>query len=431
MSWIDKYREKIVSAGEAVKTIESGDGVFVHPGVAEPEILVNAMVDRADELRDVHIHHIMTLGDAGYVKPGMEESFKHTALFTGANTREAVNAGRADYAPVFLSEIPHLYKKGIIEVDVAMLHLSPPDEYGFCSLGVDVETAKSAAEAADTIIAQINPNMPRTMGDSFIHINKIKYCVNVDKELLTIPDIEIRDVHDKIGENIAELIEDGSTLQMGIGAIPDAVLNYLEEKQDLGVHTEMFSDGIVNLIEKGIINNEKKTLHPGKSVATFVLGSEELYDFIDNNPIFEFRPTEYVNDPFVIGKNNKMIAINSAIEVDLSGQICADSMGFKIYSGIGGQVDFMRGAARSEGGKPIIALPSTAKGGEVSRIVPHLKKGAGVVTSRGDAHYIATEYGVAYLHGKSIRERARKLIDIAHPKFREKLEKQAKEVNWL
>ncbi len=431
MSWIDNYRSKLVSADEAVRVIKSGDGVYIHPGVALPDKLVKAMIDRAPELEDVLIYHILTIGNADYVKPGMENSFKHFALFTGANTREAVSAGRAEYTPVHLSEMPRLYRRGVLKVNVAMLHLSPPDEHGFCSLGVDVETAKSAAESADTVIAQINPNMPRTLGDCFIHVNKLKYCVEVEDELPEMPEISTSDIHDRIGMHIADMIEDGSTLQMGIGAIPDAVLKYLDGKKDLGVHTEMFSDGVIELIENGIINNEKKTLHQGKSVSTFVLGSKKLYSYIHNNPIFEFRPTEYVNDPFVIGQNNKMVAINSAIEVDLTGQVCSDSIGYNIYSGFGGQVDFIRGAARTEGGLPFIALPAAVKVDKYSRIVPHLKEGAGVVTSRADVHYVVTEFGVAYLHGKGLRQRAKALIKIAHPKFRDELEAEARKHNWI
>jgi acetyl-CoA hydrolase len=363
----------------------------------------------------------------------MEKHFKHKAFFIGANTREAVNEGRAEFIPIFLSEVPLLFKRGHIKTDVALIHLSPPDEHGFCSYGVDVGIIKSAAEKSKIIIGQINTEMPRSLGDSFIHINKINYIVEKNEPIKELPQIdpntgkEFLDIYDKIGTNIAELIEDGSTLQMGIGAIPDAVMNYLTDKKDLGIHTEMFSDGIIDLVEQGIINGEQKTLHPGKIIAGFVLGTRRVYDFIDNNPVIEFHPQEYVNDPFIIAKNKKMIAINSAIEVDLTGQVCSDSMGTRLYSGIGGQVDFIRGAVHSDGGKGIIALPSITKDGKISRIVPKLKSGAGVVTSRGDVHYVITEYGVALLFGKSIKERARELIKISHPKFRDELTKFAKD----
>ncbi|MFN3695391.1 MAG: acetyl-CoA hydrolase/transferase family protein [Ignavibacterium sp.] len=364
----------------------------------------------------------------------MEKHFKHKAFFIGANSRQAVNDGRAEFIPIFLSEVPLLFKYGQIKSDVALLNVSPPDEHGFCSYGVDVGTIKTPAEKSKLIIAQINKYQPRALGDSFIHINKINYIVEYDEPIHELPQIDPNatkdelEVFDKIGSYIADLVEDGSTLQMGIGAIPDSVMRYLHGKKDLGIHTEMFSDGIIELVEQGIINGEKKTLHPGKIIAGFVLGTRKVYDFIDNNPIIEFHPQEYVNDPFIIAKNNKMVAINSAIEVDLTGQVCSDSIGTKFYSGIGGQVDFIRGAARSEGGKPIIALPSSTKNATISRIVPTLKPGAGVVTSRGDVHYVVTEYGVAELFGKSIQERAKALINIAHPNFRDELTKYAKEV---
>ena len=428
------YNRKVVSAQEAVKCIKSGDNVIVQPGCAAPMELIRAMVDRKNELEDVKVYHILVVGDLPYTKPGMEKHFKHKAFFIGANTREAVNEGRAEFIPIFLSEVPLLFKKGFIKTDVALVHLSPPDEHGFCSYGVDVGTIKTSAEKSKTIIAQINKEMPRTLGDSFIHINKIHYIVEHIEPIKELPQIdpnaskELLDIYDKIGLNIVDLIDDGSTLQMGIGAIPDAVMKYLAEKKNLGIHTEMFSDGIIDLVEQGIINGEEKSLHPGKIIAGFVLGTRRVYDFIDNNPIIEFHPQEYVNDPFVIAKNKKMVAINSAIEIDLTGQVCADSIGTRLYSGIGGQVDFLRGAAHSDGGKGIIAMPSITKDGNISRIVSKLKSGAGVVTSRGDVHMVVTEYGVAQLFGKSIQERARELIKIAHPKFRDELTKYAKEI---
>lgn len=427
------YNSKLVSADEAVKHIKSGDNIVVQPGCAAPMELIRALVRRKDELQDVTLFHILIVGDLPYLHPGMEKHFKHKAFFIGANSRQAVNEGRAEFIPIFLSEVPLLFKNGLIKSDVALLNVSLPDEHGFCSYGVDVGTIKTPAERSKLVIAQINKHQPRTLGDSFIHINKINYIVEHDEPIYELPQVdpnatkEELEVFDKIGSYIADLVEDGSTLQMGIGAIPDSVMRYLHDKKDLGIHTEMFSDGIIELVEQGIINGEKKTLHPGKIIAGFVLGTRKVYDFIDNNPIIEFHPQEYVNDPFVIAKNIKMVAINSAIEVDLTGQVCADSIGSKFYSGIGGQVDFIRGAARSEGGKPIIALPSSTKNGTISRIVTNLKPGAGVVTSRGDVHYVITEYGVAELHGKSIQERAKALINIAHPNFRDELMKYAKE----
>jgi 4-hydroxybutyrate CoA-transferase len=432
-AWVKNYMSKVVSSDEAVKVIKSGNNVVIQPGCAIPLELVRAMVRRKDELENVNIYHVLTVGPLPYAEPGMEKHFRHSAFFIGSNVRKAVNDGRADFIPIFLSEVPLLFKNDIIKSNVALINVSPPDEHGFCSYGVDVGSIKTQAEKSDFIVAQVNRNMPRTLGDSFIHINKIKYIVEYDEAIQELQQVdpdatpETTEIYNKIGWYIGDLIEDGSTLQMGIGQIPDAVLRSLKGKKDLGIHTEMFSDGIIELIEEGIVNNEKKTLHPGKIIAGFILGTKKSYDFIDNNPIAEFHPQEYVNDPFVIAKNNKMVAINSAIEIDLTGQVCADSIGTKLYSGIGGQVDFIRGAARSEGGKPIIALPSTTKDFKISRIVSTLKPGAGVVTSRGDVHYVVTEYGIAYLYGKSIRERAKALINIAHPDFREKLTKFAKE----
>lgn len=431
MSWLETYRRKRCSADEAVQHIREGNTVYIHPGCAAPEQLVRAMVRRAPQLRDVKVIHLLTAGSADYAKPEMSRHFRHVAFFAGANVRRAINEGRADFIPIFLGEIEALFANGSIPVHVALIHVSLPDEHGFCSYGVGVDTTKAAAEHADMVIAQVNPKMPRSLGDSFIHLNKIDHLIEVEDDILEHPQGQISDIANKIGSNIASLIDDGSTLQLGIGEIPDAVLHYLDTKKDLGIHTEMVSDGVVSLIEKGVINNEKKTLHPGKVIVGFVLGTRRLYDFIDNNPIFEFHPSSYTNDPFIISRNDKQVAINSALEVDLTGQVCADSIGYNFYSGIGGQVDFIRGAARSKGGKPIIALPSTAKDGAISRIVPHLKEGAGVVTSRGDVHYVVTEYGVAYLHGKTVQERCRALINIAHPKFREELTKFVKDRKWL
>ena len=436
-SWLNTYNSKVVSAEEAVKAIKSGNEIIVQPGCAAPMALIRAMVDRKDELEDITIYHILVVGDLPYVKPGMEKHFKHKAFFLGGNTRKPVNEGRAEFIPIFLSEVTRLFKTGQLKANVALVNVSPPDEHGFCSYGIDVGNIKTPAEKADIVIAQVNEQMPRGLGNSFIHVNKLDFIVEKSEPLMELPQVDPNAtenelaVYDKIGRFIADVIEDGSTLQMGIGAIPDAVMNYLKEKQDLGIHTEMFSDGLIELVEMGVVNGEKKTLHPGKIIAGFVLGTKKSFDFINNNPILEFHPQEYVNDPFVIAQNNKMVAINSAIEVDLSGQVCSDSIGTRLYSGIGGQVDFIRGAARSEGGKPIIALPSVTKNGKISRIVPTLKEGAGVVTSRGDVHYIATEHGIVNLYGKSIKERARALIELAHPDFRDELTTFAKETYFI
>lgn len=437
MSWIDTYRSRITTAEEAVKVIKSGDKIYLHGGCAIPEILVEAMVGRALELHDCEVIHILTVGNAKYTEPEMAQHFRHTALFMGKNVRDAVNEGRADFVPIFLSEISRLFYSGQMKIDVALIHVSPPDEHGFCSFGVGVDTTKPATEVAKVVIAQVNHSMPRSLGDSFIHVSKIHKAVEVDVPIMELPQIEPDaseeelQVFNRIGENISDLIEDGSTLQLGIGKIPEAVLASLEGKNDLGIHSEMFSDGVIKLVENGIITNEKKSLHPGKMIAAFVLGSKKLFDFIHNNPIAEFHPTHYVNDPFILSQNKKMIAINSAIQIDLTGQVCADSIGYNFYSGFGGQVDFIRGAARSEGGKPIVALPSTARDGTISRIAVHLTEGAGVTTSRGDVHYVATEFGVVDLHGKKISERAKALISIAHPKFRDELTCFAKKRLWI
>jgi len=437
MPWIDTYRSRVTTAEEAVKAIKSGDRIHLHPGCAVPETLVDAMVDRAPELHGCEVIHVLSVGKAKYAEPEMAGHFRHNALFIGKNVRGAINEGRADFVPVFLSEISNLFYTGEIKIDVALIHVSPPDEHGFCSFGVGVDITKSATDVAKIVIAQVNHSMPRALGDSFIHVSKIHKVVEVDTPIMELSQMEPDaadeeiDVYRKIGENISGLIEDGSTLQLGIGKIPDAVLMSLEGKKDLGIHSEMFSDGVIKLVENGIITNEKKSIHPGKMVAGFVLGSRKLFEFIHNNPIAEFHPTHYVNDPFIISQNKKMVAINSAIQIDLTGQVCADSMGYDLYSGFGGQVDFIRGAARSEGGKPIVALPSTAKNGTVSRITTHLAEGAGVTTSRGDVHYVATEFGIVNLHGKKISQRVNALINIAHPKFRDELTCFAKKRLWI
>ncbi len=421
------FHEKLVTAEEALRAVRSGDCVYVHPGCAAPQRLLDALVARHAELENVRIIHLMSLGRADYVQPGMERHFRHVALFAGRNVRDAINDGRADYMPIFLSEIPRLFHSRKVPVDVALIHVSPPDEHGFCSFGVGVECTKAAAETARVVIAQVNPNVPRVLGDNFIHLRKITAFVESDDPLVELPRVRMSPAFEEIGRNAASLIEDGATLQLGIGGIPDAVLHHLRDRRHLGVHTEMFSDGMVELVEQGVVTNERKTLHPGKIVASFVLGTRPLFDFIHNNPIVEFHPSDYVNDPFVICQNDRMVAVNSAIQVDLTGQVCSDSIGDSVYSGFGGQVDFMRGASRARDGKAVIALLSTAKDGERSRICTYLDEGAGVVTSRADVHYVVTEFGVADLHGKSLRERAHALIAIAHPRFREELERGARQ----
>ncbi|HEX9637643.1 MAG TPA: acetyl-CoA hydrolase/transferase C-terminal domain-containing protein [Acidobacteriota bacterium] len=430
MDWHSEYRRKRTTAAQAVGLIQSRQRVYLHAGCAVPPTLLRALVARAPELEGVELLQLLTMGEAEYIRPELSGSFRCNNLFIGGNVREAVNTGRADFIPIHLSQIPRTYHS-TLPIDAVLLNLSPPDEHGFCSYGIDVGCSKPAAEAAHTVIAQINSKMPRTLGNSFIHVRKLSALVEVDDEVLELPRLRMTDEHREIGRHVASLIEDGSTLQMGIGGIPDAVLSFLQQKNDLGIHTEMFSDGVVELIESGVINNEAKTLHPGKSVASFMLGSRRLYDFVDNNPIIELHPSDYVNDPFVIAQNDRMVAINSAIQVDLTGQVCSDSIGTTFYSGFGGQVDFIRGAGRSKGGKPIIALPSTAKGDSKSRIVPCLDPGSGVVTTRADVRYVVTEYGVAQLWGRPLRERAEALIEIAHPNFRDPLRDAAKERHLL
>lgn len=415
---------RYVSANEAVQAIKSHDRVFIHSVAAAPQQLIAALVARADELRSVELVHIHTEGPAPYTDPKYRESFHTRALFIGSNIRSAVVTGEADYVPVFLSEVPGLFRRGILPLDVALIQVSPPDQHGFCSLGVSVDVTRAAVEVAQCVIAQINPNMPRTHGDGHIHINRINFAVEVDEPIYEHAPAVLSDVERAIGRHIAGLVSDGATLQMGIGAIPDAVLASLTTHKNLGIHTEMFSDGIIDLVERGIINGRMKKTHPGKIVGGFMMGTRRLYDFVDDNPQIAMLDITYINDTSVIRRNPNVTAINSAIEVDLTGQVCADSIGTFQYSGVGGQMDFMRGAALSEGGKPIIALPSATRRGE-SRIVPVLHEGASVVTTRAHVQYIVTEYGVAYLYGKTLRERAKALIDIAHPDHREELERAA------
>lgn len=430
-AWEQIYNSRIVTTQEAVQKIKSGDRIFLTGNCSVPQKVLSALVNFAPNLENVEICQALTVGPADYVAPEMEGHLRVNTMFISANIRQAVHEGRADFTPVLLSEFPLLFKENVLPVDVALIHVSPPDEHGFCSFGIEVGLTKSAAGAAKIIIAEVNQCMPRTLGDSFIHVSKLDYVVPVDYSLPELPMASSgsNDATEKIAQNIAGLIPDGATMQMGIGAIPDAVLNYLFEKEDLGIHTELFSDGIIELVEAGVLTNARKTLHPGKIIAGFLLGTSRLYSWVDDNPLIELHPTEYVNDPYVIAQNERMVAINSAIEIDLTGQICADSIGPKLYSGVGGQLDFIYGASRSKGGVPIIALPSTAK--DFSRIVATLKPGAGVVTTRNHARFIVTEYGVADLYGKTIRQRALSLIQIAHPTFREELTRQAKELHYI
>jgi len=424
--WVDDYKKKLVTTEEAVSVIKSHQRVYISGNAATPYALLNALAKRKNELKDVELVHVLLLGEDPLSKPEMEGHFRHNSLFVGPADRKAINEGRADYVPIFLHQIPNLFYSGQMPLDAALLHLSPPDEHGFMSFGVEVLASKAAAEKADIVIAQVNEKMPRILGDSFIHVSRIHKIVEISEDLPELGKKPFTEVERKIGHHIADLIEDGSTLQLGIGGIPDAVLSALKGRKDLGIHTEMVSDGVMEAIEEGIITGAKKTFHPHKVILTFLLGSQKLYDYVDNNPVFEAHPTDYTNHPFNVSQNDNMVAINSALEVDITGQVCSDSIGTFIYSGFGGQVDFIRGAVHSKGGKPIIAFPSTAKGGEISRIVPLLKKGAGVVTTRADVMYVVTEYGVAYLHGKNLQERTRALINIAHPKFRTELIQEAK-----
>jgi 4-hydroxybutyrate CoA-transferase len=436
MDWSTQYQSRIVSAEEAVRAIQPGNRVFMTGNVSVPQKLLRALVEYAPELTNVEICQALSVGPADYVNPEMAGHLRVNSMFISANVRKAVQEARADFTPVFLSEFPLLFKNKVLPLDAALVHVSPPDEHGFCSLGVEVGLTKSPAESAKIIIAEVNEQMPRTLGDSFIHVSRLNYIVPVN---YPVPEFLMGsegkdDVSQKIAGHIAGLIPDGATLQLGIGAIPDAVLGFLGEKRDLGIHSEMFSDGVVHLVDQGVITNSRKTLHPGKIVVGFILGSSSLYKWAHDNPLCEFHRQEYVNDPFVIAQNEKMVAINSAIEVDITGQVCADSIGPKFYSGVGGQVDFIYGASRSKGGVPIIALPSTTTlkdGTTLSRIVAMIKQGGGVITSRNHVHYVVTEYGVADLYGKTICQRARELINVAHPDFRKDLEKQARALNYM
>ncbi|HUK46260.1 MAG TPA: acetyl-CoA hydrolase/transferase C-terminal domain-containing protein [Terriglobales bacterium] len=431
MSWEADYSRKLRTADEALRLVESNMRVYIQPGCAEPETLVEALMRRAPYVRNVEIVHMMTMGMAPYVAPDMAGHFRHNAMFIGPNVREAINDGRADYTPVYLSEIEGLFESGAMPIDVALIEVSPPDSHGFCSFGVGVDTTLTAAKCARYVVAQINNYMPRTYGDSFIHVSDIDAVVESSRPLCELKKPVVTNMHVAIARHVAGLIEDGAVLQTGIGGIPDAVLPFLMDRRDLGVHSELVTEGIIPLIEAGVITGARKNFKPRKIISGFALGTKKMFEFVDNNPIFEFHPTAYTNDPGLIARNDNMIAINSALQVDLTGQVCSDSIGNQFYSGIGGQVDFLRGASRSKGGKAIIAISSTAKDETISRIVPTLSSGAGVVTSRGLVRYVVTEHGVAYLHGKSIRERAKALIEIADPKFRNELYEYCEKTKWL
>lgn len=429
--WESKYGDMIASPQEAVSQISPGRRVFIGTGCAAPQTLVHALVGRSKYLEDTEIVHLLTLGEAPYAREELSQKFRVNSFFIAENVRGIIQEGLGDYTPIFLSDIPQLFTSGQLPLDVALIQVTPPDQRGMCSFGVSVDIVKSAVENASLVIAEVNPHMPRTLGNSLVHVHDMDVLVPVDTPVIEVSPPKPDDITRQIGEYVAALVQDNSTIELGIGAIPQAVLEFLKDKKDLGIHTEMFTDAIVDMIESGVITGSRKTLDRGKVVASFCMGTRKLYDYIDNNPLFSFQPTEYVNDPHIISRQHKQVAINVALEIDLTGQVCADSLGTQFYSGIGGQVDFNRGAARSSGGRAIIAMPSTAKKGEVSRIVSRLSPGAGVVTTRGDVHYVVTEHGVAYLHGKSVQERAIALISIAHPDFREQLLKQSIDAKYV
>lgn len=428
---MESWQQRRISAEAAVDKIESGQRIFLTGNCSTPQHFLQALGSHYQNFQQVELVQLLSMGPADYITPQMAQHLRINSLFISQNVRKAVNDGLADFTPVMLSEIPKLFRTGRLLLDMAVIQVSPPDEHGYCSYGVEVGVTKSAAESAGMVIAEVNPNMPRTLGDSFIHVNQINYFVEVDYPLPEVLPAPASDVQERIARHIAELIPDGATLQMGIGGIPDAVLRQLTGHKNLGIHTELFSDGVMDMINAGVITNAAKSIHAGKVVSGFVLGSRKLYRYIHDNPIFEFHPTEYVNDPFIIAKNDRMVSINSALEVDLTGQVCADSIGPQFYSGVGGQLDFVRGAGRSKDGMTFIALPSTAKNDTMSRIVPQLKAGAGVTTTRNDVHFIATEFGVADLWGRSIAERVQALVNIAHPNFRESLLAYAHEQHYI
>ena len=420
MDWRKIYNERLTTASEAVKKIKSGDRVSLAHAVGEPLHIVNALVENREAYRDVEIVHMVPRGAAEYAQPGMEQYFRHNALFVGAQTRKTVQNGHGDFTPCYFSQVPHIWER-TLPLDVAIIHVSTPDEHGYCSFGVSVDYSKHAAHASKLVIAQVNAHMPRTLGDSFIHVSQMDFIVEHNQPILTLQPPEIGDVERAIGENCAKLIQDGDCLQLGIGAIPDAVLLFLKDKKDLGIHTEMFSDGVVELVEAGVINNRAKNFNNGKMVACFLMGTQKLYDFVDNNPMVSMHPSSYTNDPYIAGQNDNLVAVNSCVQVDLLGQVCSETVGKVQISAVGGQVDFVRAAAISKGGRSIIAMPSTTKDGKISKIVSVLDEGAAVTTNRYDVEYIVTEYGAVNLKYRSVRERARMLIEIAHPNFREGL----------
>jgi acetyl-CoA hydrolase len=427
VTWLQTYRSRLKSADDAATLVSSGQNVYLGSGCAVPHDLVAALTRRAPEITDVQIIHHLTMGEVPYIGREMEKHFRCNACFVGSNLRQEVNEGRVDYVPVHLHEMARLFRRKEIPLDCAMVVLSPPDEHGFCSFGIEVGVTKSAALAADVIIAEINRQMPRTLGDSFIHVSKIDAFVEVDRPMDEFRPEPSTDIEKAIGKHVASLIGDEACLQLGLGSVPNAVLEFLGDHRDLGVHTEMFTEALPDLVTRGIVTGEKKNFHPGKVVAGFIMGTRAVYDFAHDNALIEFHPTEYVNHPVNIARNDNMVAVNSALQVDLTGQVCSDSIGQSIYSGFGGQADFIRGAAMSKGGLPIIALPSTTSDGQLSRIAPHLDLGAGVVLTRADVHVVVTEYGVAHMLGRNVRQRAEALIGIAHPDFREDLLKQARQ----
>ena len=435
-NWQVNYNSRITTADEAVKAVKSGDRIFLTGNASVPLQLLAALVARAPELENVEICHPLAICPSDYVAPEMAGHLRINSMFVSANVRKAVNEGRADFTPVMLSEFPLLFKNGHLPLDVAFIHVSPPDQHGFCSMGAESGLTISAAEVAKIVIAQVNEQMPRTLGDTLMHIDRMHHIVPLNCPLteMAMGDDVDKDVVERIAAHIAGLIPDGATMQLGIGAIPNAVLKYLLGKKDLGIHSELISDGVIDLVEAGVLTNARKSIHPGKIVAGFLLGTKRLYDWVDNNPLVELHRTEYVNDPFVVAQNDRMVAINSALEVDLTGQVCADSIGPKMYSAVGGQLDFIYGASRSKGGVPIIAMPSSSvlrDGTVVSKIVPMLKPGAGVVTSRNHVHFVITEFGIADLYGKSVRQRTEALIAIADPRFRDEITRQARELHYL
>jgi acyl-CoA hydrolase/GNAT superfamily N-acetyltransferase len=431
LDWPKVYKEKLTDAPSALSRIRRGARVFIASACGEPQLLVSTLLGMAPDFSDVEIIHFLDLGLTDYTTEIYTEHFRHNALFIGANARAAIKEGKADYTPIFLSEVSRLMQQGSMPIDVALITVSPPDMNGYVSLGISVDITKTAAQVARYVVAEVNPNMPRTLGDSFLHVSEISAFVQNDAPLLEFQQQSPDHIARAIGELIAELIDNESTIQTGVGKIPNSVFPYLKNKKDLGVHTETFTDGLIDLIESGVVTCRKKSLHPGKVVTAFCMGTRRLYEYVNNNPLFEFRPCQYVNDPYIIAQNDKMVSINSALTVDITGQVCSDSLGFEFYSGIGGQVDFVRGSAMSRRGKSIMVLPSTTEDGKSSRIVPYLSPGSGVVVTRGDIHYVVTEYGIAYVHGKSIRERALMLINIAHPDFRDELLEAARKQGYI